>query len=106
LFRARVVGRQDAHACYRGVGGQIEHLGDTKIEQLGFAFLGDQNVLGLQIAVYYQIAVQVRDGRRHFEKKPDPLPDLEPGRIEVDWFPFDVLHYQIWLAILTMTRVQ
>ena len=76
LFRRRIVRREQTSACL-GDGGiadapVVEQLGDAEVEQLHLAFVGDEDVGGLQIAMDDQPCVRVRDGARHQQEQAQP----------------------------------
>ncbi len=106
LLGRRVIGRQRATVLLRErrrVAGQhvvFEQLGDAEVEQLRAAFVVDQHVRGLDVAMDDQVGMRVRDRTEDLQEQPDA-----PGHIEsmavavpIDGLAPDVLHHQIRLT--------
>ena len=106
LFRTGVCGRHHAvvdvshrHGVGRMAG--IEQLGDAEVQQLHLARRGDQDVVGLQVAMDDQILVGVMHGGAHGPHQRDPLGNWQPATfaIHIDRLAIDVLHDQIGRAV-------
>ena len=52
-----------AQACVLAVGGFVDGLGETEVENLYAAFAGDEDVVGLQVAVSDVSARALQPGR-------------------------------------------
>ena len=74
----------------------IQQLGDAEVEQPDLAVGGDQDVGGLQIAVYDELRVRVGDGIGDLRKQPDARPCIELmiATVLIDGPAFDVLDRQ------------
>ena len=64
-----------------GLGSGFEQLGDAEIEQLHGAFVGDQDVGRLEIAMDDEIAVRVGDRRTDLQQQREPRAHVEPARV-------------------------
>ena len=89
-----------------GVG--VEELGDAEVEQADLAALRDQDVRGLEVAVYDQVRVGVGDGFADGEEELDPLVDGQPQAVRGrgDALPFDVLEDQVRNALVVDPSVE
>ncbi len=106
LLRAGVIGSQHAHAGHGRIRVQVENLGDAEIEQFRLAVGGHQDIAGLQIAVYHQVAVQITDRRADLEEQSDFLPRVQPSGKYIDGLAVDVFHGQKRLAILDVPGIE
>ena len=78
----------------------VEQLRDAEVEQLHVAFVGDEDVGGLQIPMDDQPGVRVRDGARHQQEQAQPGANRQLPRVDVfvNRTAFDVLQREVRLA--------
>ncbi len=87
---------------------RIEQLGDAKVEQLGGAVAGDEDVRGLDIAMDDQVLMGILDGRAHLAKELESCGRVElAGFAEVrDVLTLHVLHREVRQAVAGRAAVQ
>ena len=76
---------------------RIEHLSNTKVQQFGDAFDGNEDVAGLEVAVDDVMLVRVLDGGANGTKEFQPLDDRElvGVAVRVDRKALDVIHDEV-----------
>ena len=91
---------------FQGVG--VEQLGDTEIQQLDGAFLGDQDVLRLEVAVDHQILMRVVNRGADREEETQPFADGEAVGIAVfiDRRSGDEVHHEIGPSVRGGAAIQ
>ena len=85
----------------------VQQLRDAEVEQLRRAVGRDKNVRGLEVAMDDQILVRVLDGGAEIDEELQPLAQVELPLVAVliERLAFDVLHYQVRLAVLRLARI-
>ena len=53
--------------AFSGIGFRVQQLGDSKVEQLGDTFPGDEDIRGLDISMDDEIAVRMRQCGKHVQ---------------------------------------
>ena len=106
----RVVRGHRHHGLVRASAGhsRVEQLGDAEVEELGDAFLGHQDVPGLEVPVDDEAAVRVLHRRAHPLEQPEPLGDGELALVAVaiDGHALHVLHDEVGQPLLGGAAVQ
>jgi hypothetical protein len=87
---------------------RVEQLGDAEIQQLGHALRGDQDVVGLQVAVHDQVLMGVMHGGTDGADQLDALGERQAAAIaiNVDGLAVDIFHHQIGRAVGGAAAVQ
>ena len=110
LFRSGVGGRHEPQTgpglldrCFEA----FQLLGDTEVEQLHRAVGGDEDVGGLEIAMYYQMAMGVLNRLAHGAEQLEPLSNARSvrGTIVGERDTLDVLHDEPWRSVREGIRV-
>ena len=106
LLRAGARGREHPGVARRGLGaardqGRGQELGEPEVEEDRLAFLVDQDVRGLQVAVHHQAAVGVVHGVADLAHQADALDEGEPAlrAVEVDGLPVHELGRHVGPAV-------
>ena len=75
----------------------VEQPGDAEVQQLDLAIEVDEQVVGLEVAVYDQLAVCMRDGGTDLQHQPQTLPTIQllPGRVVDEVGALHPLHHKI-----------
>ena len=103
------------HACpvhRQGAAGRVvaivEELGDAEVEQLHRPVARDQDVAGLDVAVYDQIGVRVAHGAQHLEEQPHALLDGQGVvlRVDIDRLSINVFQHEVRLTVGGHARVE
>ena len=89
----------------------LEQLRDAEVEQSHFAFGGDENVRGLEVAMNDQLAVCVGDGVDDLQKQAQPSAQVERlaivarAAMDVERPARDVFEREVRLAIVGEARI-
>ncbi len=84
-----------------------QQLGYAEIQQLRRALVGDEDIGGFDVPVYYQVAMRVLHRGAHLYEQLEPFPNEQGAAvaIRVDGYSVDELHDQVRSAILEFTAV-
>ena len=78
LFWTGVIRSEHTQMSSGGIAPDIQQFCDTEIQELGFAELGYQDIVGLQIAVDHEVPVQIPDCPAYLQEQLDPVPHTQP----------------------------
>src|SRR5208283_401434 len=113
LFWAGVIGCQHSHKAegLLGRGGQgfrTEKLGDAKVEKLGHAVGGYQDVSRLQVTMNDEVLMSEANGVAHSAEQLQPLADgeLMCVAVLVNGHAIDELHHQVGIAFFGAAAVE
>jgi hypothetical protein len=97
LFGAGVIETEGAVDGDGAIGiGVIEEFGDAEIEDFWFAFGGDEDVLGFEVAVDDEVGVSVLDSVADFEKETEGgVLGGRAGEVGEEGFAIDILHDEV-----------
>ena len=103
---ARELGGLVQGQCVGAVG--IDQLGDAEIQQLRFAFGGDQHVGGLDVAVHDEVAVGELHGVAELGDQPQPRRHRQAmlTAMLVDRLAIDIFHDEVGFALVAGAGVE
>ncbi len=80
----------------------LEELGDAEVEELDFAFAGDEDVGRFEVAVHHQAGVSVGDRVAHLQEDRELGGKSEAGlrAVAVDRHALDILEREVGGAVL------
>src|ERR1700752_3013454 len=87
---------------------RLEYLSDSKIQQLGNAVAGHQDITRLQVSMDHQALVRIFDRRTNRAEDAQPLGYGEPvlAAVLIEGAALNVFHYEVGMPVLSDTSVQ